>query len=143
MSSMNTTFRNALCALIMNATAMADYAENDSSAPLAAFQHGLHTSSPGVSGNQGTNEISYTSYARASANRNSGGYTCTDNVANPTSNISFPAGTGGSGTATHLGIGRDASGTGTLDFNGSITPNIVCGDGVTPIIGTSTSLTFT
>ena len=58
-----------------------------------------------------------------------------------TGGISGDAGTGGSGTATHFGVGTAASGAGVLLYSGTLTPNIVCGDGVTPRINSGQFLT--
>jgi hypothetical protein len=54
--------------------------------------------------------------------------------------VSFPAGTGGSGTASYFGIGTAASGAGALLYSGTVTPNIVCGNGVTPQLTTAAGL---
>ena len=95
----------------------------------------LHTSSPGDAGNQTTNEIGYTSYARVAVARSGSVWTVTDNSAVLASPPAvFPAGTGGSGTATHFGLGTASSGAGVLLYHGAISPSIVCGDGVTPRI---------
>jgi hypothetical protein len=100
----------------------------------------LHTSDPGEAGDQETNEIAYTSYARVAVARGAG-FTRINNSVSPAAEVSFPAGTGGSGTATHFGVGTDASGAGTLLYSGTVTPNIVCGDGVTPKLSTATEIT--
>ena len=95
----------------------------------------LHTSSPGDAGDQTTNEITYTSYARVAVARTGAVWTVTNNsavLASPPA--AFPAGTGGSGTATHFGLGTASSGAGVLLYHGAISPTIVCGDGVTPRI---------
>lgn len=95
----------------------------------------LHTADPGEGGDQTTNEIAYTSYARFAVARTGAVWTVTANsavLASPPA--AFPAGTGGSGTATHFGLGTASSGAGVLLYKGAITPNIVCGDGVTPRI---------
>lgn len=95
----------------------------------------LHTSSPGDAGNQSTNEIAYTSYGRVAVARSGAGWTVTANsavLASPPA--AFPAGIGGSGTATHFGLGTASSGAGVLLYHGAITPSIVTGDGVTPRI---------
>jgi hypothetical protein len=55
--------------------------------------------------------------------------------------VSFPAGTGGSGTATHFGIGTASSGAGILLYKGTISPNIVTGNGVTPKLLAGTVVT--
>lgn len=101
----------------------------------------LHTADPGEAGDQTTNEIAYTSYARVGVNRNSGGFTVSGNQVTLTANADFPAGTGGSGTATHFGIGTASSGAGVLLYKGTISPNIVCGNGITPRLTTGTTVT--
>jgi hypothetical protein len=98
----------------------------------------LHTSDPGETGSQTTNEIGYSSYGRVAVARTGAVWTVT--VADPASAelasppASFPAGDGGSGTATHFGLGTASAGAGVLLYSGAITPNIVCGDGITPQI---------
>lgn len=92
----------------------------------------LHTSDPGETGDQTTNEATYTSYARVAVARSTAGWTVASSVADNDSVITFPTGTGGSGTVTHFGIGSATSGAGNRDFNGTCTPNLVTGSGVTP-----------
>jgi hypothetical protein len=101
----------------------------------------LHTSDPGEAGNQSTNEIAYTSYARVSLARTSGNFTVTANAVAFAANVDFPAGTGGSGTATHFGIGVATSGSTKLLYKGALSPSIVCGNGVTPRINAGTVVT--
>ena len=132
----------AIIALVFNATTWDDFAQNDGSSPLTAFNLSGHTADPGEAGAQNTTELAYTSYARVSVNRNSGGWTCSGNAATLTANTDFPAGTGGSGTMTHFGVGKDSSGAGTLYGSGTVTPNVVTGSGVTPRLTTSTSVSL-
>lgn len=139
--SKGNTFENDLLKLIFNATAIANIADNAASSPLTDLYVSLHTSDPGEAGDQTTNEIAYTSYARVAVARSGSGWTVTNNSVSPASNISFPAGTGGSGTATHAAIGTAASSTGKLLYKGAISPNIVCGSGITPIITTASTIT--
>ena len=101
----------------------------------------LHTADPGETGTQATNEIAYTSYARVSIARTSAAFVVTGNAVALAADVNFPAGTGGSGTATHWGIGTSASGAGTLLYKGSISPSIVCGNGVTPALTAGTIVT--
>jgi len=139
--SKSSSFENSLLLLIFNGTGIAGLADNDATSPNTNLYVSLHTADPGEGGNQSTNEIAYTSYARVAVPRDGTGFTITDNVANPTTAINFPAGTGGSGTATHFGVGMSASGAGVLLYSGEITPNVVCGAGVTPQLTTATSIT--
>jgi hypothetical protein len=95
----------------------------------------LHTADPDEGGSQTTSEIAYTSYARFAVARSGAVWTVTGNSAVLASApASFAAGTGGSGTATHFGLGTASSGAGVLLYKGAITPNIVCGNGITPQI---------
>ena len=139
--SKSSSFENSLLLLIFNGTGIAGLADNDATSPNTNLYVSLHTADPGEGGNQSTNEVAYTSYARVAVPRDGTGFTITDNVANPTTAINFPAGTGGSGTATHFGVGMSASGAGVLLYSGEITPNVVCGAGVTPQLTTATSIT--
>ena len=98
--SIGDTFENDLLKLIFNATAIANIADNAATAPLTNIEVSLHTADPGEAGTQLTSEITYTGYARVAVARTTGGWTVTANSVSPVANIDFPAGTGGSGTAT-------------------------------------------
>ncbi len=139
--SKSNAFETALLNLIFNATAMTGVAENHSSSPITNLFVSLHTSDPGEAGTQATNEIAYTSYARVSVVRTSSGWTVSGNSVSPAAAIDFPAGTGGSGTATHMGIGTLTSGAGVLLYSGAISPTIVTGNGITPSLTTATAIT--
>lgn len=138
----NNTLSNNLLKLIFNATAIANIADNAASSPLTSLYVALHTADPGAGGSQTTSEIAYTSYARVSVARTTGGWTASSSQStSPVANISFPAGSGGSGTATHFSVGTATSGAGSILYSGTVTPNIVCGSGVTPILSTATTIT--
>lgn len=135
---------NSLLLLIFNNTDFAligDAAGLQNSATAGNLYFSLHTADPGEAGNQTTSEITYTSYARVAVARSGAGFTVTANSVSPAATVSFPAGTGGSGTATHFGVGTDASGAGVLLYSGTITPNIVTGNGITPQLTTATAIT--
>lgn len=139
--SKSNVFENDFLKLIFNATAIANIADNAGISPLTNLYVSLHTADPGEAGDQTTNEIAYTSYARVAVARNSGGFVVTDNSVSPAAAINFPAGTGGAGTATHFGIGTASSGAGKLLYRGTVTPNIVCGNGITPQLTTASTIT--
>jgi len=101
----------------------------------------LHTADPGETGDQTTSECTYTSYARVAVARSGAGWTRTANSISPVSAITFPAGTGGSGTAIYFGIGTASSAAGVLLYSGTVTPNIVTGNGITPLLTTATAIT--
>lgn len=139
--SKSNSCENSLLLLLFNATTFADLAENDTSSPATNLYVSLHTSDPGEAGAQNTNEATYTSYARVPVARTAGGWTVTANSVSPAATISFPAGTGGSGTVTHFGIGTASSGAGVLLYSGTVTPNIVTGNGITPQLTTASAIT--
>lgn len=141
-SSIGDTFENDLLKLVFNATAIANIADNAASSPLTNLYWSLHTADPGEAGTQTTSEITYTSYARVAVARTTGGFTVTANSVSPVANVDFPAGTGGSGTATHFAVGTVISAAGKILFSGTVTPNVVCGNGVTPRLTTATAITL-
>ena len=141
MSIGNATENNIL-KLIFNATAWANYADNAASSPQTAIAVALHAADPGEAGTMSTSEIAYTSYARVGVSRNSGGWTVTNDSVSPAASIVFPTGTGGSGTATHFSTGKTGGGGADILWSGPITPNIICGNGVTPSLLPSTTMTL-
>lgn len=140
--SMSDTFENDLLKLLLNGTAITGLAINATSAPLTSLYLSLHTADPGESGTQATSEIAYTGYARAEVVRSAAGWTIAGNVANLTSAISFPAGTAGNGTASFFAVGTSATGAGKILFSGPVSPTIATGAGITPQLGTGTTITL-
>jgi len=128
-------FNNTTMALVGDATGIVG------STGAGSLYFSLHTADPGEAGDQTTNEVTYTSYARVAVARTTGGFTVTGNAAALVAKVTFPAGTGGTGTATHWGIGASSSGVGKLLYKGAISPNIVCGNGVTPELTAGTVVT--
>ena len=141
MSIANTT-ENAIMLLIFNATAWANYADNAASSPQTNIVVGLATADPGETGTMSTSESAYTSYARVDVARSGSGWTVTNNSVSPAANIDFPAGTGGSGTVTYFSTGKSGGGATAILFSGTVTPNIVTGNGVTPRLTTATAITL-
>lgn len=140
--SKSDVFENDLLKLIFNGTAIANLADNAASAPLTNLYISLHTADPGEGGNQSTSETTYTSYARVSVARTSGGWTVTANSVSPVANIDFPTCTaGGPHTISYFGVGSAASGPGVLYYSGAISPNISVSSGVTPRLTTASTIT--
>lgn len=138
----STTTSNNLLKLVFNATAWANIADNAASSPNTNLYVALHTADPGVGGTQSTNEVAYTSYARVAVARTTSGWTASSAAStSPVAAMSFPAGTGGSGTATFASIGMLVSGAGIILYSGPITPNIVTGTGITPQLTTASTIT--
>lgn len=142
--SKSNTHENDYLLLMFNNTTMTlvgDAAGILQSAAAGSLYFSLHTSDPGEAGSQTTNEVAYTSYARVAVARSGAGFTVSTNTVALVANVTFPAGTGGSGTATHWGIGASSSGAGKLLYKGAISPTIVCGNGVTPQLTAGTVVT--
>lgn len=129
-----------ILALIFNATAIPDLAEDDSTTPATTLTVALHTGDPGEAGTQSTNEIAYTGYARIAVARTSGGWTVSGNSVSPAAAITFGEMTGGAGgTVTFFSVG-----TGTANellYSGAVSPTIVVTTGVTPQLGTGSAIT--
>lgn len=139
MSFSNTT-ETALLALIFNATAWANYADNAAGTPQTNIAVALHTADPGEAGTMATSEATYTGYARQSVARTSGGWTVSGGTVNPFATISFPPGTGGGGTGSHWSTGKTGGGAAAILLSGTITPNVAMGDTITPKLTTATSI---
>ena len=135
-----TTFDNDFLKLIFNATGISGLADNTATSPITSLYVSLHTADPGAGGSQTTSEIAYTGYARVAVVRTSSGWTVTANSVSPAAVISFPAGTGGTGTATNFAVGTASTGTGKILYTGTISPTIACGNGVTPQLTTATAI---
>jgi len=133
---------NAILNLIFNATAIANIADNAAASPLTNLFWALHTADPGDAGTQATSEATYTSYARVSVARTTGGMTAsTTGSTSPVANIDFPACTGGSNTITHASVGIASSGATNMLYSGTVTPNISVSNGVTPRLSTASTIT--
>lgn len=140
--SKSNTFENDLLKLIFNGTPIDGLADNAAISALTHLQVSLHTADPGEAGNQSTNEISYTGYARIAVLRTSGGWTVTNNSVSPNSPIEFGEMTGGTGgTATYAAIGTAATGTGKILYSGALSPTIAVALGVIPRIKTTSTIT--
>lgn len=141
MAAKSSVFDNDLLKLIFNATPIANLADNAASSPFTVFYLSLHTATPAVGGSQTTNEAAYTSYARVSVARTSGGFTVSGSSVTLAALTSFPAATGGSETETFFSVGTATSGTGKVLYFGAISPTIVVSTGVTPQLTTGTTIT--
>jgi hypothetical protein len=143
--SISDTTENAILALIFCATAWGNYADNAATTPQTNIAVGLHTADPGDAGTMSTSEATYTSYARVSVARTTGGWTVSGTSPTqvaPVATIAFAAGTGGSGTVTNFSQGKTGGGAAAILFSGTVTPNIVTGNGVTPQLSTATVSTL-
>jgi len=128
----STTFSNDLAALIFNATAIADIAENDSSSPLANLYLSLHTADPGLGGSQLTNETSYTNYARIAVARTAGGWTVASGAAENAALAQFAQCGVTGATITHVAIGTASSGAGKVLYAGALTSSLAVANLIQP-----------
>jgi hypothetical protein len=138
----STTTSNNILKLIFNATAWANVADNAATSPLTNLFVALHTADPGAGGTQSTSETTYTSYARATVARTTGGWTDSSAAStSPVATISLPAATGGTATITHFSVGVASSGATAILYSGTVTPNISVTTGVTPQLSTGSTIT--
>lgn len=142
-----TTTQNSILGLVFLATAWANYADNAASSPQTNTAIALHTADPGIAGTQSTSEVAYTSYTRVNVARSGSGWTTpASGSISPQASITFPAGTGGTGTVTFFSTGKSnatpPTGAQPILWSGTVTPNIVTGNGVTPSLTTATTITL-
>lgn len=143
MAGFSDAAETAILALIFNATAWANMADNAASSAQSNIATALHTADPTDSGTMSSNEASYTSYARVNVARTSSGWTVTGNSVSPVAEIAFPASGGSGSTITHFSTGKTGGGTTAIHMAGTVTPNIAIGAaGITPKLGTATALTL-
>lgn len=137
---------NAVLLLFLQASAIANIADNAASSPTTNNFLALHTTTP-AAGNQSTGEAAYTSYARQALIRSTStpGFTVASNVATLAANTSFPASTGSpSETEAFASVGKSVSGATPAWFYGAISPTIaVTAAGVTPQILNTSTITLT
>jgi hypothetical protein len=127
--------------LLFNATPIPNIADNAAVSPLTNLYGSLHTADPGAGGNQNTNEISYTGYARVAVIRTTGGWTVSGSNVTPAADVVFGAMTAGAGgTVTHFVVGTASAGTGKVLYVGTVSPNLVVSNGTTPRLVSSTTI---
>lgn len=142
MPGKSATFENDILKLIFNATAIANIADNTATSPLTNLYVALHTADPTDAGTQSSSEISYTGYARVAVARTSGGWAVTGSSVSPVANIDFGAMTAGTGgTVTNFSIGVASSGATKILYSGTVSPTITVNNGVTPRLGTGSTIT--
>lgn len=130
---------NKFLALLYNATAWANVADNASSSPLTNIYVGLHTGALTASNDTQTDlESAYTNYARQAKARSSSGWNVPSGGS--TSNngqIQFPqCGVTGS-TVSYVSTGSDVSGAGHVFHYGSLNSPLAVANGITPQFATT------
>lgn len=137
----STTFATDLLELIFNGTTIANVADDAATSPAVTITCALHTADPGAGGDQTTSEADYTSYARVTVARTSGGWTITSNSVSPVAVITFPTSTGGSNIITHWSVGTGVSDY--MIYSGTVTPNLTITNTIAPVLTTLTAGTET
>jgi hypothetical protein len=136
------TWINDYLKLLLNATAIANIADNAASSPLTNLGLSLSTGTLSASSTQTTTEAGYTSYARVAVARTTGGFTAASAQQSVlVATASFPAATGGSETETYAMLGTDTAAlAGKNLYWGPVSPTLVVSNGVTPQLTTATSV---
>lgn len=130
------TYAADILGLVLNATPIANIADDAASSPLTNLYVALHTGSP-EAGNQSTSEVSYTGYGRVAVSRNNSTkkWTLTGASAVNADAITFGEDTVGDGiVATHFSVGTLESGTGKVLYCGQLTASLTINPGITPTI---------
>lgn len=140
--SKSNTFETDILALIFNATAIANIADNAATAPLTQLFVALHTADPGEAGVQNTSETAYTGYARVAVNRNSGAWTVASGSVSPNANIDFGVCTAAPGAAiTHASVGVASTGATKILYKGLLSASITMATSVIPRLTTGSAIT--
>jgi hypothetical protein len=128
--------------LYFQAVGISNIADNTATAPAANIYVSLHTADPTDTGGLAS-EAAYTGYARVAVVRSAVGWTVsgtTPTQVAPAANIDFPICTAVPGTPiTHFGVSKTVGGT--LDYIGTVTPNIVMAVNVIPRLTTASTIT--
>ena len=133
--SIGNTTENDVVKLLFQGTALSWDANTD-------LYVSLHTADPGEGGSQTTSEAAYTSYARVTVARTSGGWTVTNNQAVNAALVQFPQCTGSSSTVTYAAIGTASSGAGQIIASGALSSSLAVSSGIQPQFAAG-ALTFT
>lgn len=137
----STTLCNGFLALLLNATGIANIADNTATSPLNNLYLALSTGTLSNSSAQNTTEAAYTSYTRAAVARTTSGFTAPSGSSSSlVATASFPPATGGSETETYASLGSLSSGAGVVYYWGSISPTIPVSVGVTPQLTTASTI---
>ena len=105
------TSANDYVALLYNATAIANIADNAASAPLASIFIAAHTADPFAAGTQSTSEAAYTGYTRSTVARTTGGFTCANGVVTLVADAAFGLPVAAGTACTHWSTGVAVSGS--------------------------------
>src|ERR1700722_272498 len=138
----NNTWSTALLTLVFQNTAAANIGNTGGLQPstvAGSLYISLHTSDPGITGNQTSNEVTtgaYASYTRVGIVRSSAQWTISGSTSAQVVNINpvtFPQCTGGTGaTLTYFAVGTALTGTGEILYSGPLTSSLAVSNNITP-----------
>jgi hypothetical protein len=129
------TFETNLLSLLFKNVTLANVGDSTGiagSSTAGSFYISLHTATPDETGNQSTNEATYTGVNRPAVARSTAGWTVVAGVADNIAAIAFATCTGGSSTVTHFGVGSAASTAGNLFLYGTLTASRAVSTGIAP-----------
>ncbi len=92
----------------------------------------LHTAGDPSAGDQETNEVAYTSYARVAVARTAGAWTTAAGATENTAAVTFPECTGLTPTAAVFVIGTASTGAGKILYWGDLDSTLAISAGITP-----------
>ena len=103
------------------------------SAVAGSFYVALHTADPGEAGDQTTNEVAYTGYARVAIARSAAGFSVAGAVVSNVNTVQFGECTAGTATATHFSVGTASGGAGSILYSGALSASRNISAGITPL----------
>jgi len=124
---------NSVLALLFNATAWANIADNAAGSPVTNLYLSLHTADPGVGNNQTTNEAAYTNYARVAVARTTGGWDIPASAETANAALAqFPQCGVTGAVVTYVAIGTASSGAGTVLYSGALNASLTIANLIQP-----------
>jgi hypothetical protein len=103
------------------------------SATAGSFYVALHTTDPADAGDQTTNEISYTGYARVAVARTSAKWSVSGATVSNIDAVQFGECTAGTASVDYFSVGTAASGAGSILYSGQLSATRAISSGITPL----------
>lgn len=103
------------------------------SATAGSFYVALHTTDPGDAGDQTTNEIAYTGYARVAVARTSGKWLVSGATVSNIDAVQFGECTALTASAGYFSVGTSVSGAGSILYSGQLSATRSISSGITPL----------
>ncbi len=129
----STSICNSILALLLNATAWANIADNAAASPMTNTHMALHTASLNGASTQATSETAYTNYARVAIARTTGGWTApASGASSNVAAIDFPSCGVTGATITTASLGKDLAGAGIVFYYGDLNASIAVSNAIQP-----------